>query len=53
MAFATVGTILVTWALQNSGISFGFMPTAILAMPIAVIACLVYILLIDKFVYEY
>jgi len=53
MAFATGVTILTTWMLQNSGINFGFMPTAILAMPIAIIACLVYILLIDKFVYEY
>ena len=53
MAFATVVTILFTWLLQNYGINFGFMPTAILAMPMAIIACLIYILFIDKFVYEY
>jgi len=53
MAFATVVTILFTWLLQNYGISFGFMPTAILAMPIAIPACIIYVLMIDKFVYEY
>lgn len=53
MAFATVVTILFTWLLQKLGISFGFMPTAILALPFAIIVCLIYVLLVDKFIYNY
>ncbi|RLC03964.1 MAG: branched-chain amino acid ABC transporter permease [Deltaproteobacteria bacterium] len=53
MAFSTVATILITWLLQKLGITLGFMPTALLALPFAIIACLIYVLLVDKFVYNY
>jgi len=53
MAFATVITILITWLLQRFGIHLGFMPTALLALPFAILACLGYVLLVDKFVYAY
>ncbi|WP_457552792.1 branched-chain amino acid ABC transporter permease [Desulfobacula sp.] len=53
MAFATIITILITWLLQKMGITFGFMPTALLALPFAIIACIIYVLLTDKFVYKY
>ncbi len=53
MAFATVITILITWLLQKADITPGFMPTALLALPLAVIACLLYVLMVDKFVYNY
>ena len=53
MAFSTVVTILITWLLHKSGITLGFMPTAILALPFSIIICLIYILLADKFVYDY
>lgn len=53
MAFSTVITILITWLLQKWGITLGFLPTALLALPLAIIATLIYILLTDKFVYAY
>lgn len=53
MAFSTVITILTTWLLQKWGITLGFIPTALLALPLAIIATLIYILLTDKFVYAY
>jgi len=53
MAFSTVITILLTWLLQKWGITLGFIPTALLALPLAIVATLIYILLTDKFVYAY
>jgi branched-chain amino acid transport system permease protein len=53
MAFSTVITILITWLLQKWGITLGFVPTALLALPLAIIVTLIYILLTDKFVYAY
>ena len=52
MAFSTVITILITWLLQKWGITLGSVPTALLALPLAIIVTLIYILLTDKFVYE-
>jgi branched-chain amino acid transport system permease protein len=53
MAFSTVITILTTWLLQKWGITLGSVPTALLALPLAIIVTLIYILLTDKFVYAY
>ncbi|WP_300457184.1 branched-chain amino acid ABC transporter permease [Desulfobacula sp.] len=53
MALSTVMTILLTWLLQHFGITLGFMPTALLALPLAIIGCLIYIMLVDTFVYRY
>ncbi|MBT4873791.1 MAG: branched-chain amino acid ABC transporter permease [Desulfobacula sp.] len=53
MAFSTVITILITWLLQKWGITLGSVPTALLALPLAIIVTLIYILLTDKFVYAY
>lgn len=53
MAFSTVVTILATWQLQKMGITFGFLPTALLAIPVGIIACLVYVLIFDRIVYKY
>ena len=38
MAFGTAITVLVTWAFQSLGISFGPLPTALLALPIGIAA---------------
>ena len=36
MSFGAMMTILFTWLLQSYGISFGFLPTGILALPLAI-----------------
>ena len=41
MAFGTMITILMTWWLQSKGISFGFLPTALLALPIGIFATII------------
>ncbi|MFT5218220.1 MAG: branched-chain amino acid transport system permease protein [Gammaproteobacteria bacterium] len=53
MAFGTMVTILVTWWLQSLGVSFGPLPTALLALPVGIIATIVMMLLTDKAVYRY
>lgn len=53
MAFGTMVTILVTWWLQSHGISLGFLPTALLAVPIAIAVTMVLVLLTDRWVYRY
>ena len=53
MAFATVVAILTTTYLKTHGFSLGFLPTALLALPIAIIICILYTLLVDKLVYSY
>ena len=37
MSFATMGTIFITWWLQSLGISAGFFPTALLALPFGIL----------------
>ena len=53
MSFGTMFTILFTWYFQSIGISLGVLPTALLAIPFAVIFMIGYMLLIDKFVFKY
>jgi len=53
MAFGTMVTILVTWWLQSLGINLGVLPTALLALPIGVLVCAVYLLVVDRVVYRY
>jgi branched-chain amino acid transport system permease protein len=53
MALSTVITILLTWLLQKYGIGLGFLPTAFLALPVAVLVCLFYMLMVDRFIYRY
>jgi len=53
MAFGTMVTILMTWWLQSMGVSFGPLPTALLALPIGIGATVVLCLVTDKFVYRY
>ena len=53
MSFGTMFTILFTWYFQSVGIGFGVLPTALLAIPFAVIFMIGYMLLIAKFVFKY
>ena len=53
MAFGTMVTILITWYFQSIGISLGILPTALIAIPFAIIFMIGYMLLVDKFVFRY
>lgn len=53
MAFGTMMTILVTWLLQSWGVSFGPLPTALLALPFGILATMVLVLLTDRTVYRF
>ena len=53
MSFGTMVTILFTWYFQSLGISLGILPTALIAIPFAIIFMVGYMLLIDKFVFKY
>ncbi|MEC8404370.1 MAG: branched-chain amino acid ABC transporter permease, partial [Pseudomonadota bacterium] len=53
MAFGTMIVILSTGYLQSLGITFGFLPTALLALPIGIIATVILSLFFDKTVFKY
>ena len=53
MSFGTMVAILFTWYFQSLGISLGLLPTALIAIPFAVVFMALYMLLIDKFVFKY
>ena len=53
MAFGTMFTILITWYFQSVGISFGPLPTALLALPFAIIITILFSLAMDKLVFSY
>ena len=53
MAFGTMIVILTTWYLQSIGISFGLLPTALLALPIGILFTIGVSLFFDKTVFEY
>ena len=53
MSFGTMVAILFTWYFQSLGISLGVLPTALLAIPLAIAFMIFYMLTIDKFVFSY
>ena len=53
MSFGAMMTILFTWLLQSYGISLGFLPTAILALPLAIIATILFSLITDRLVFRH
>jgi len=53
MAFGTMVTILLTWALQAAGVSLGPLPTALIAMPVGILGAAALLLLTDRFVYRF
>ena len=46
MSFGTMATILFTWLFQSAGINAGILPTALLALPFAIIVTALFCLLI-------
>ena len=53
MAFGAMVTILVTWWMQSIGITFGPLPTALLALPFGLIGCAALVLFTDRVVYRF
>ena len=53
MSFGTMIAVLLTFYFQSLGISFGFLPTALLTIPFAIIGMIFYMLFIDIFVFSY
>ncbi|NUB43313.1 branched-chain amino acid ABC transporter permease [Fertoebacter nigrum] len=53
MALGTTFAILVTWGFQALGITFGFLPTALLALPFAIIMTAAFVLGTDRVVYRF
>jgi branched-chain amino acid transport system permease protein len=53
MAFGTAITILLTFALQAAGITFGFLPTALIALPVGIAATALLVLGTDRAVYRF
>jgi len=53
MAFGTMATILVTWWLQSMGVSFGVLPTALLALPVGIALTALFVLGTDRVIYRF
>ncbi|MDP2082816.1 MAG: branched-chain amino acid ABC transporter permease [Pseudotabrizicola sp.] len=53
MAIGTVFVILLTWGLQSLGVSFGPLPTALLALPFGILLTAILLLGTDRVVYRY
>ena len=53
MAFGTMITVLVTWALQALGVSIYPLPTALLALPLGILGTVILLLLTDRWVYRF
>ncbi len=53
MSFGTMFAVLLTFYFQSLGINLGFLPTALLTIPFAIIMMILYMLTIDKFVFSY
>ena len=53
MSFGAMITILFTWFFQSQNIGLGILPTALLALPIGLIATIILCIISDKFVFQY
>ena len=53
MSFGTMFAVLLTFYFQSLGINLGFLPTALLTIPFAIVMMILYMLTIDKFVFSY
>ena len=53
MSFGSMVTVLITWWLQSFGITMGFFPTALLALPFSIAITIVLVLTIDKTVFSF
>jgi branched-chain amino acid transport system permease protein len=53
MAFGAMVTVLVTWAFQSWGVHLWVLPTALLALPFGILACIGLLLATDRMVYQF
>jgi branched-chain amino acid transport system permease protein len=53
VAFGTLATVLITWWLQSMGVSFGPLPTALVALPFGIAVCAAFVLLTDRGIYRF
>jgi branched-chain amino acid transport system permease protein len=53
MAFGAMIAIFITWWFQSLGLSFGLLPTALLALPFAIVATALFSIAADFAVYRY
>jgi len=53
MAFGTMATVLITWWFQSMGVSFGPLPTALLALPFGIAVSAAFVLLTDRGIYRF
>ena len=53
MAFGAMVTILFTWWFQSMGVTFGPLPTALLALPFGILGCMALVLATDRLVYRF
>jgi branched-chain amino acid transport system permease protein len=53
MAFGTMVTIMATWGLQAMGVSFGPLPTALLALPFGIAVTALLLLGTDRAIYRF
>ncbi len=53
MAFGTMWAILGTWLLQSWGVGLGVLPTALLAVPFAIVITIIYLLIVDRTVFSF
>lgn len=53
MAFGTAVTLLLTFGLQAAGITFGPLPTALIALPLAIVATGFLVLGTDRLIYRF
>jgi branched-chain amino acid transport system permease protein len=53
MAFGTMAAILATWGLQAAGFTFGWFPTALIALPVGIAVTGLLLLGTDRLVYRF
>ncbi|MEQ9642071.1 MAG: branched-chain amino acid ABC transporter permease [Alphaproteobacteria bacterium] len=53
MSFGAMATILFTWFLQGLGVSIAPLPTALLALPVGILAAVAMMLLTDRAVFRF
>ncbi len=53
MSFGAMVTILTTWFLQSQGVSIAPLPTALLALPVGILAAIIFAIVSDQMVYKF
>ena len=53
MSFGTMFAVILTYYFQSLGFGLGVLPTALLTIPFAILMMILYMLIIDRFVFSY